>query len=329
MSYHDEQDAGGLSRREFLKRTGATAAAISAAAGAAEAQKDRDTVAKMPMRTLGRTGATVSLLGFGGGSQFLAAPEEEAAQMLERAVAAGITYFDTAASYGPARASEKRFGKTLPRHRARIFLATKTDDRTYDGMMRSVEQSLKLLQTDHLDLMQMHDVGPRDDPEAWEKPTGALTALRKMKEQKMIRFIGFTGHQRAEVHKNVIERYDFDTVLMALNAAEHRPFREVALPAAVKKKMGVIAMKATRGLVGSRPGKSAPRDLLSYTWDLPGVAVAIIGHRDLAMLNDNLSHALAYRPGAVDGKALAAAIAPHVTAEQLGWAVPGYRDGVA
>ena len=316
-----------LTRREFLKRTGTAAAALGMTA-AAHAAPEKSLSTKLPTRTLGKTGATVSLLGFGGGSQFLTATEDDAAQMLEHAVASGMIYFDTAASYGPARISEKRYGKTLPRFRQQIFLATKTDDRTYDGAMKSVEESLKRLQTDHLDLIQMHDVGPRDDLTTWEKPTGALTALRKLKEQKVVRFVGFTGHQNATVHKTVIERFDFDTVLMALNAAANKSFAEIALPAAAKKGMGVIAMKTTRGLVGSGQGKSVPGDLLSFVWDLLGVCTAIVGHQNLAMLNDNINHAIAFRPGKKDGKALAAALLPHVTDEQVVWAVPGYRDVV-
>lgn len=281
---------------------------------------------KMPMRTLGKTGAKVSLLGFGGGSQWLLASEADAAAMLERAIELGINYFDTAAQYGRNRESERRYGMTLPRHRKNIFLATKTQDRTYDGMMRSAEESLKLLKTDKLDLLQMHDVGPRDDIAAWEKPDGGLTALRKLKDQKVVRFIGFTGHQRAEVHKKVIEAdLGFDTVLMAMNAAEHRPFRELAFPAAVKKKMGVIGMKVTRNLAGDGPNKATPRELTAYAWDLP-LAVTIIGMPSMAILEENIALAKAYRPGAVDTKRLVARLAPRVTAKQLGWAVPGYRD---
>ena len=312
-----------ITRRELLKRMAAgTAAGVAFTVGEAAA---KESGAKLPLRTLGKTGAKVSMLGFGGGSRFLISSEEEAAAMLERAIAAGITYFDTAASYGPDRRSEKRYGTVLPKYRRRIFLATKTGDRSYDGAMRSVEESLKGLRTDTLDLIQMHDVGPSDRPEEWEKPGGALTALRKLKDQKVVRFVGFTGHQRAEVHKKVIESLEFDTVLMALNAAEHRPFRQTALPAAVSKGMGVIAMKVTRGLVGEGPGKAPARDLLAYAFELP-VAVVIVGMESLGMLNDNLRSATAYRPGKVKTAALAERIAPHVTAEQLGWAVPGYAD---
>lgn len=321
-----------MTRRSFLHQAAAGALALGAA-GAVGGEAAEDDAGKMPMRTLGKTGVRVSLLGFGGGSRFLlagenAAGEDEATQMMERAIGAGITYFDTAAAYGRDRKSERFFGRVLSSHRKRIFLATKTGDRTHDGAMRSVEESLKLLRTDHLDLIQMHDIGPRDDPTAWEKPGGALTALRKLKDQKVVRFIGFTGHQKAEVHKKVIESLEWDTVLMALNAAGYKPFRETALPAAREKSLGIIGMKVTRGLVGVGANKASARELLAYVWDLP-IATVIVGMEDLNMLNENIRLARSYKPGQVNTASLAARLAPRVTAEQLGWAVPGYKDAFA
>lgn len=317
-----------LTRRQFLKKAAAGTAALGIAGLAAETA-DAEETARIPLRTLGKTGVKVSMLGFGGGSQFATAGKtpfaEESLAMMERAIAAGITYFDTAAQYGPDRKSERTYGQLLPKYRKQIFLATKTQDRTYDGAMRSVEESLKLLKTDRLDLIQMHDVGPRDDITAWEKPTGALTALRKLKDQKVVRFVGFTGHQQAEVHKKVIESLEFDTVLMALNAAQHKPFREQALPAAVQKKMGIIGMKITRGLVGAGAGRASARELLAYAWDLP-IATIIIGMNHMDMLNENITLAQAYKRGAVNTAALTERLAPVVTAEQLVWAVPGYKD---
>lgn len=315
----------GYNRRDFLKRAAAGTVAVGMAHLSTEEADAGERRNRLPLRTLGKTGEKVSMLGFGGGSRFLVASEEEASAMLERALAAGITYFDTASSYGRDRASEKRYGRVLPRYRKQIFLATKTGDRSYDGAMRSVEESLKALNTDFLDLIQMHDVGPSDRPENWTKTDGALTALRKLKDQKVVRYVGFTGHQKAEVHQKVIESLEFDTVLMALNAAEHRPFRQIALPAAKAKGMGVIAMKATRGLVGEGPGKAPPKDLLSWVFELP-VATLLVGMESLAMLNDNLRIARAFKPGAAKTALLTEALSSHVTAEQLGWAMPDYRD---
>lgn len=319
-----------LTRREFLQRAvaGSAALGLTGAAGALESTTGTALsapTASMPMRTLGKTGEKVSLLGFGGGSRFLVATPEAGAEMLEAAIKAGITYFDTAANYGKERASEKRFGLTLPAHRKNIFLATKTAERGYDGAMRSVEESLKNLNADKLDLIQMHAANEKDDPAAWEKPGGALTALRKLRDEKVVRYIGFTGHDKAEVHRKIIETLDFDTVLMALNAADHKSFREIALPAAVEKKMGIIAMKTTKGLVGEGKGKATPAELLQWAFDLP-VTTVIIGMESLQILQDNIRIAKAHKQGASDGKGLAARLKPHVTAEQLVWAMPGYQD---
>jgi uncharacterized protein len=280
---------------------------------------------KLPMRFLGRTGVQVSLLGFGGGTRFLMPPEQASLAMLEQAVASGITYFDTAASYGQKRRSERLFGQVLPRYRGSVFLATKTGDRTYDGALRSVEQSLRLLRTDVLDLIQIHDVGPGDDPASWEQPGGVLTALRKLKEQRVVRFVGLTGHQDAAVLKSAIERLDLDTVLMALNAARHRRFQELALPAATRRNMGVIAMKVARDLVGEGPGRAGVKDLLSHAWDLP-VATAIVGMESVAMLQDNLRLLREYTAWTARTSDLGARLAREVPPEQLGWMQPGYED---
>lgn len=321
----DDRKDNGVSRRDFMKRAAAGAAAFGVAGMSSSILQAATAPPLIPQRTLGKTGAKISILGFGGGSRFLVASEEQGAAMLERAIAMGITYFDTASSYGKDRASEKMFGKVLPKYRDQIFLTTKTADRTYDGMMKSVEVSLGHLKTDRLELMQMHDVGPSDDPAAWEKPDGALTALRKLRDEKVIKYIGFTGHQKAEVHRDVIEKMDYDTVLMALNAADHKSFRELALPAAEKKNMGIIAMKVTRGLVGTGEGKSTPDELLAWAFSLP-VSTVIVGMETIAQIDQNVQFAKAWTLGKTDVAALTRRISPHATFEQVSWAMPDYRD---
>ena len=306
------------SRREFLI-TAAGTAALTLAARSALAKTD--TPQAIPRRVLGKTGVEVSILGFGGGSRWLLSSDDEAAAILEKAIASGINYFDTANSYGRDRRSERLFGQTLPRHRKAIFLATKTDDRTYDGAMRSIETSLQLMKVDSLDLIQIHSATPSDDLAAWDKPTGVLAAFRKLKEQKVARFIGFTGHTDADVHRKVIETFDLDTVLMALNAAKHKRFGEVALPAAVKKEMGIIAMKVARDLTGTGEGKAPISDLLAATWDLP-VATLIIGMENMAQLETNVAVAREYRPGATR----AADLDRRLQGTPVAWMQPGYRD---
>jgi uncharacterized protein len=316
------------SRREFLIGAAGTAAGLAAAdvfAAKKKAEEKPAPAPALPTRVLGKTGVRVSMLGFGGGSRFLLSSDDEAVALLDRAVAAGITYFDTADSYGKDRRSEKLYGLALPKHRKGIFLANKTQDRTYDGAMRSVEQGLKLLNVDSLDLIQAHDVGPRDDIEAWDKPGGVIAAFRKMKDEKITRFIGFTGHQDAAVHKKVIESFDLDTVLMALNAAKHKRFAELALPAAVEKGMGVIAMKVARDLVGEGTGKATIADLLQHTFDLP-ITTAIVGMESVQNLEDNVRIAREYKASDTRTAGLAERLQAEVTPTQLSWAQPGYRD---
>ncbi len=321
----DDRNDDGVSRRDFMKRAAVAGAAFGLAGMSPSLIEAAATPPMIPLRALGKTGAKVSILGLGGGSRFLLGSEEQSAAMLERAVEMGITYFDTAPSYGKDRESEKRFGKVLPKYRDKIFLTTKTTDRTYDGLMKSVEESLKHLKTDRVELMQMHDVGPKDDPAAWEKPDGALTALRKLRDEKVIKYIGFTGHQKAEVHRDIIEKLDYDTVLMALNAAGHKSFRELALPAAEKKNMGIIAMKVTLGLVGEGEGKSTPDELLAWAFSLP-VSTVIVGMETLAQIDQNVQLAKTWGPGKTDVAALTQRISPHATFDQVRWAMPDYRD---
>jgi len=329
-----------LTRRDFLKQAAAGTAALSIAGLApgdsradertdtAKAGEDKANAETMPLRTLGKTGEKVSILGFGGGSNFLMSKaEDDYLAKIERAIAAGINYFDTAESYGNGK-SETAFGKVLPKYRKQIFLADKTQDRTYDGAMLAFENSLKRLNTDYLDLYQMHQARPADKLENWEKPDGALTALRKLKDQKVIRYIGFTGHDNADFHKKVIESLEYDTVLMALNAAGHKRFREVALPAAVEKNLGIIGMKITRDKIGTTPGKASIQELLAWAWELP-LATIIIGHDTLEMLNENIRLAREFKPGQINVAALENRLRVHIAAAPARWTAPCYSDSFA
>ena len=183
------------SRREFLKTTTATVV-LGAAEKALGATAPQLTL--LPKRRLGKTGEMVSILGFGSGSRFCSIEDEDAAQaLLERALAFGINYFDTAGSYTrrpQERLSEKRLGEFSKKRRKDLFLATKIDPRDRDGALRSVETSLKFLQTDYLDLIQIHSLSDLNDLERIGSPKGVLAAIQQLKEQKVARFIGITGH---------------------------------------------------------------------------------------------------------------------------------------
>lgn len=297
-----------LDRRRFLETMGVglTAALVSPVTAAPQA-------VSLPRRLLGKTGVEVSALAFGGGGHFLSrigGDEAKAEQLLLRAVALGINYFDTAASYTfrpHQRLSEQIFGRVLSPHRARIFLATKTQARDRDGALRSVETSLKLLQTDHLDLVQMHGLQTLD--ELNEISAGALPALRKLKEEKVVRFVGATGHYDPEVLRQAVERFELDTLLMSLNAAQAshplsmspgKPlgaFEKEVLPAARRKGVAVIAMKVMGqgALVGPGADRARADELIRYALSLP-VASVEIAHTSLEMLEANVASARGFRP---------------------------------
>ncbi len=270
----------------------------------------------IPKRILGKTGVEVTTLILGGVSGMMQKPTSEfhPAELANAALDSGINYFDTAASYGAGQ-SELNYGVVLAKRRNEVFLATKTGNRTYDGAMREAEESLKRLQTDHIDLYQVHGVTAREDIRLWDKPDGVMKALYKLRDEKVIRFIGVTGHESAEAMNFAIDTYQFDTILTTFNPVPRRkPFRELVLPNALKKNMGIIAMKVMGGgegaLVNGNPPKK-PADgnwywdetphqaeasaLIRYVLGLP-VSCADIGMKSLKELEINVTAARDMKP---------------------------------
>ena len=311
-----------LSRRKFLERFAAGSATIpllrSVAQGAPRA---------LPHRVLGRTGASVSILAFGCGSRFLMyAEEEKALEALNRALDLGITYLDTAYAYGDGK-SEARVGKVMAARRKEVFLATKIPDRSRDDFLRRLEGSLKRLQTDHVDLVHIHSLGHADDLAKIEAPDGAVKGLLQAREQKMTRFIGMTSHTDGAVMAQAIEHHDLDCVQMALNASRNGRFEELALPAARKKRLGVIAMKVTgqEFLLGKDAGKTDIDSLLRYSLSLP-VTTAVIGMPRVEFIEHNTELARNFAPlGADDVERLRRALAP--SRELLEHRLVGHLDG--
>ncbi|MHC4584661.1 MAG: aldo/keto reductase [Planctomycetota bacterium] len=313
-----------MDRREFL---GAVAATISTGFGCkqqisvAESDKSKKSnEAVIPKRALGKTGENVSILALGGviGMQLPPSKVHDPAAIAEKALNLGITYFDTAPSYNNGQ-SETNYGQVLAHRRKEVFLACKTGDRSYDGTMKSVEQSLKRLRSDHLDLLQIHGVSSGEDLPAWGKSSGVFTALRKLREQRVTRFIGVTGHDNAEILRRAIEMYEFDTLLTTLNPVSRRRFfREDLLRVANEKRMGVIAMKVMGGgngcLVVGNPYKKVLRSyhdetahqveaqsLIRYTLGLP-ISVAVIGVANIEQLKANVRIVKQFKPMNVTGR---------------------------
>jgi hypothetical protein len=286
-----------ISRREFLENVGMGAAAgtsLLLLKDVAAALPDKSV---LPTRTLGRTGAKVSILAFGCGSRFLMYKDEDTATaILNRAIDSGISYLDTAYLYGDGQ-SETRVGKVMATRRKDVWLATKIPDRTRDEFMRRLEASLKRLQTDHVDLVHIHSLGQAEDLEKIEAKDGAMKGLMEAREQKMARFAGMTSHTNGEVMARAIERHDLDCVQMALNASRNGRFEELALPAANKKNLGIIAMKVTgqEFLVGEGAGKADMSSLLRYSMSLP-VTTAVVGMPKPEMLAHNVEIARAFAP---------------------------------
>jgi uncharacterized protein len=300
-------------RREFLKTT--ATAVVLGAGGATSA----GAATSLPKRRLGKTGEMVSCIGFGSGSRFCSIENEDAAQaLLERAFASGINYFDTAGSYSRRpieRLSEKRLGEFSNQRRKEIFLATKIDPRDRDGALRSVELSLKHLQTDYVDLIQIHSLSNLADLDRIGSPGGVLGAIQQLKAQKVARFIGITGHNDGAAMAEALRRHDFDTVLMSLNAAQSAnpiaqrrmepipAFEQSALPVALQKNIGILSMKVMgQGmLVGTGAGRASPAELLQFNLS-QSVASVVIGCEQMAPLEENIQAAMSFTPISESGK---------------------------
>jgi aryl-alcohol dehydrogenase-like predicted oxidoreductase len=251
--------------------------------------------ASMPERILGRTGVKVPIFGLGGAGQTPLSQngqERASIQIIEQALRLGIRYFDTAANYGP---SEENYGKVLPPHRNNIFLASKTDSRFRDGALRELERSLKRLKTDHLDLWQMHHVSFREELDRLFGKGGAIEAIEEAKRQKLIRFAGISGHHEPDVIAEGIRRYEFDTALLSVNAADvHHPrsFIKKVLPIARSKNTGVIAMKVPAyGRLLRQGVLDGMEQALNYTLSQPGVHCCVVAAENPEQLTHNVEAA--------------------------------------
>ncbi len=273
------------------------------------------TAQAMPTRNLGRTGHLVGIFSLGGQAS-IEKPENEAVAipLIERAIDLGVNYIDTSARYGgDGRWSERYIGQVVKKRRNEVFLASKTHERTRDGSLRNLEISLKLLETDRLDLWQLHNMQSMDDVEKVCAKGGALEAFLKAREQGLVRYLGLTGHADPDVLMEGIRRFPFDTVLMAFNAADpqHLSFRKL-LSYAVEKEMGIIGMKvpARSRLLNTfkppppeqqttpmklMPGTLSMQEAMRYVLSFP-FSTVIIGCDTIAQLEENVAIARGFRP---------------------------------
>ena len=254
----------------------------------------------MPERLLGKTNISLPIFGLGGAGQTplsKSGKEREAIALVERALALGVRYYDTAADYGP---SEKYLGKILPDYRQEIFLNSKTAARDRDGAWRDLERSLKRLNTDYLDAWQLHHVSFESELDKIFGKDGAIKAFEEAKDQKLVKFLGITGHHEPDVIAEGLQRYPFDTTLVSLNAADihhPRPFASTVLPVAQANNVGVIAMKVPAYGRLFKPGiLSGMEQAMGYALSLSGVHCCIIAAENPEQLESNVRVAQAFQP---------------------------------
>ncbi len=283
-----------FSRRDFMKVTGAGTAGMvlgSQVQKAAAAVPSSPAPPPMPERPLGKTGHKVRLFSLGGQATLeREGTHDESIAIINRAIDLGVNYIDTAAAYGRG-ISQTYIGEVMAARRDEVFLATKTHNRTRDGSLELLEQSLKMLQTDHLDLWQLHNISRTEQLDQIFADDGAIHALLKAREEGIVRFLGITGHANPDVLLDGLSRFEFDTILMALNPADkyHRPFMDKLLPTANEKQMGVIAMKIpARGRIFQEGGLTSMKEALTWTMSQP-ISTVIVGCDDVAQLEENIS----------------------------------------
>jgi uncharacterized protein len=256
---------------------------------------------EVPKRPMGKTGLQCSILGMGGYHLGTAAGQPEVNEMVAKALDYGINFFDNAWEYYSG-VSEERVGTALKGKRDKAILMTKvcTHGRKKDLAMQMLEESLRRLQTDHLDVWQVHEVVYYNDPELIYAQDGVLEALTMAKQQGKVRFVGFTGHKNPSIHLEMLKRgYAFDSIQMPLNPldASYRSFQNEVLPVARDRGLAVFGMKSMGGS-GEMISKGAltPTEALSYAMSLPGVSTTISGMDSMGVLDQNLAIVRDYKP---------------------------------
>jgi predicted aldo/keto reductase-like oxidoreductase len=318
-----------MNRRNFLGGSLAAAAAVTVGKTFANApgiesvsikKSDENpfnekTYGAMPTNSFGKTGFKVGILSLGGQATIeKQGTEKESEEIINRALDLGVNYIDTAAAYGRGQ-SQINIGRVMKTRRSEVWLSTKTHDETYDGSMRLLEESLRSLQTDHLDTWQLHNVKTKSQLDEIFSASGSLKALEKAKSEGMVRHLGITGHYEPLILLEAIKRFPFDQILLAVNAADvhYLSFKNYLLPEVQKQQIGIVGMKvATRGrmlsswtpppiadqpsrMATSKPGTITIREALSYSMSLP-VSTTIIGVDNVAQIEEDVQIASEFSP---------------------------------
>lgn len=295
-----------LARRSFLTGIGAAALGGCASAGAGVAAPRTTTVTaagpplkvapstgELPKRKLGKTGAEVSVIGLGGYHLGSLADYGAASRLVHEAIDSGVTFMDNAWEYHGGK-SEEWMGRALEGKRDQVFLMTKVCNHGRDAAtaMKQLEDSLRRLRTDHVDLWQVHEVIYENDPELHHRDNGVVEALDRARQQGKTRFVGFTGHKSPAIHLEMLSfGYPYDTAQLPLNPFDgtFRSFEQLVLPVLEQRDIAAIGMKAFNGSAEAiKKGVLEPEEALRYVLSLP-VATVVTGCDSLAVLRQNVA----------------------------------------
>jgi aryl-alcohol dehydrogenase-like predicted oxidoreductase len=308
-----------MTRRDFVATTAGVAGASLLSPLADRFGGHLDAAPAIPVRPFGRTGVDVTMIGLGGGSRFYipVQDDEQGAEIVRRAVARGIRFIETASSYGADGLSERRIGMALKTLRPQVFLETKVDSRDYDGAMREIEASLKHLQTDTIDLMLHHWVRRKEEIDHIVAKDGAEAAIRKMVDQKVIRFRGFSCHN-PELTLDGLTRIEPQAIQMIANATRNPDFESQVLPLTKEKGIAVVVMKAVgkgyflpthftkpdridqfgppAGVFEEHRNLPTAKEFLWYSLSLPAVSAIVVGLDCLETLDAVVRDVQGFKP---------------------------------
>jgi aryl-alcohol dehydrogenase-like predicted oxidoreductase len=287
-----------VSRRDFIGMV--VGAAL--ASGLPLESSFAETKGEITNRTLGRTGEKVSAIGIGGYHMGMQQDEQESIRIVRTAVDGGINFLDNCWDYNNGT-SEIRMGKALrDGYRKKVFLMSKIDGRTKAAAAFQIDQSLQRLETDHVDLMQFHEIIRMNDPDRIFAPGGAIEAMVAAQKAGKVRYIGFTGHKSPEIHLHMLEvarkhHFHFDTVQMPLNVmdANYDSFTKKVVPVAKKEGIGILGMKPMGDHFILQSNTVTPMECLHYSMSLP-TDVVITGCDSVARVQQALEAARTFKP---------------------------------
>jgi predicted aldo/keto reductase-like oxidoreductase len=321
-----------ITRRGFIRQSAASVAVVSLAGSLASCSTNTEyglssKTGNMPMRVLGKTGLEVSILSFGGGSQFLRNDDGDWEPIMAKALESGINYFDTSSDYerDDSILSEERYGRILPPYRNKLIIATKFNSRDAAGAREEVEESLRRMKTDYVDIILIHSIGPDDNIAAIEK--GCYREMVRMKDEGIARFIGFSSMDSAPKSKELLDKLEVDVAMLALNPTQYGDFAKLVMPVTRRRNVGVVAMKLMRDIVGK---EATAAELFNYALTEEGVATATIAHTGMRVLDENIRLATEFEAGkqvAAKRKQLEQKLVHLAHSRALCWAQPNYFDG--